>query len=818
MRNDQPNASLLPYLEAGRAPFRVEITTIPRKSASLETASIPFLRVCDSDPTACTTAANIITDAGSVVRKIFLYQQKDQYRLLDDNVWPVNNSDIDKLWQEAMAFYTHRSTNEFIDNAPLLLRDQIHSNGKFVRFQSLFYCKFRNAYFHPPCPQCSHYLQLCQDNQLLAEFDLLAYSSSLKRYLYCPECRRDKAQTEFYSLKQDPFDPPNLKDQHQLISDFGKLILNGSEADAFPCAACQEKTRCYGPENLVSKRIVPYAFYPFYLLIFEAATLHAIDFLMLLSGGSVDELRQNLLKKREVGRLNFIDDFFSEGARHPTFLTSPENPKRFLEILYLKLSFLGELTKTVSGSSESASGIDFPLSLDSVWINLPQHAERLPGIWNFKIKYFDITAHNAVSSHLTKYPSTYGHYLLGNAWFYVLLANNQQPIEQVRAELEQPLITASASDKGISKFIPKNIYPVLAPANIFWNPPSKPVKAKWQTFWGKALDLGGILLSAGTTPNTPWCEDHFCLDLESLKREILDELLGRSPLRTVEETENNEIEIAAILLKLREKCLAELKTATDLKEFGKHAHPELPKIEDEVETLAPGPPKPTGGDEDETLILSPGSYTEPKISTEQARNDEPVQETVVQSAKDMSRFPSRAKPPLTDDDETDLTETVILSPSKEAMGLPKSSPGPVQSHMADEDETDLTETVILSPSKEAMGLPKSSPGPVQSHMADEDETDLTETVILSPSKEAMGLPKSSPGPVQSHMADEDETDLTETVILSPSKNAMGIPKADRGSMDDSKKRPRSVDQKINRPENDDLLKETVVLPPRKEKK
>ena len=108
MRRDPPTTSLLSYLDAEEAKFKVEITRISSQAPGVETAQLPFLRVSDSGPTTCITAAKVITDAGSVLRRVFFLQQKDEYRLHADEIWPINNADIDQLWQEAVARYSNQ--------------------------------------------------------------------------------------------------------------------------------------------------------------------------------------------------------------------------------------------------------------------------------------------------------------------------------------------------------------------------------------------------------------------------------------------------------------------------------------------------------------------------------------------------------------------------------------------------------------------------------------------------------------------------------------------------------------------------------------
>jgi len=731
MRSDPLSTSLLSYLDAGETKFRLEITQIPRQAARVEAAFPPFLRVGDSDPTACLTSAKIITDSGGLVRQVFLLQQKDEYRLHADEIWPINNIDIDQRWQEKVARYSNAAAKKSWSNGPFLLKDQIDGSERLLRFQSLFYCIFRDVYFHPPCPQCGHDLQLCDDDQLLIESELNAYSTSLNRYLYCSECIQQSGKTAFYTFKRETSDPPHLKDLPQLISDFGKLVLNTAKADHFPCSACQEKSKCYGPDNLVVKRIVPYRFYPFYGLIFEAATLHAFDFLMLLSGATPDDLRQRLLQKRMLGRLNLLDAFCSQDAGPPSCMFAPDNPKRFLEILYLKLSFLGELVQMVSAGTDTPAGFDVPFTVDGVWVTLPDHSHRLPNFWNFKLHIMDIGAHAGSSGRLSKYPPAYSHHLLGIVWFYVLLVNKRQTIEKVRAEIEQVMAALSGPGQSFSEASQTNSRPVLAPVNIFWNPEPRTIDAGCQEFWEKSMDLGGEMLAASVEREVDWSKNRFWPALESLRKEIMDEMLGRPALRAPQQTATNDHAIAAILLKLQEKWRVELENTTDAQDLDETialSAFEKAAIESDRSAFDPeeGPPtvviapdkaaerRPPGRptvDEEETLILSPESYPASKKANAGIEDEGIVQETIVLSSKDLLNFTSTAEPPLPNSDEKDPGATIVVSPARNSTRKPTLEPGAGDDSAKDidpnkktntnqENEDVLTETVVFQPKKE----------------------------------------------------------------------------------------------------------------------
>ncbi len=731
MQGDPRPPSLLTYLDAGRTLFRLEITKIPRQTPGGGATFSAFLKIGNSGPVASLTSAKITTDAGVPVKQVFLMQQRDEYRLHADQIWPINNVDIDQRWQETVARYSNAAARKAWGNGPLLLKDQIDGSGKLLRFQSLFYCIFRDVFFHPPCPECGCDLTLCEDDQLLIESELSAYATSVRRYLYCSECFQHSGQTVFYTFKRESSDPPHLKDLLQLIGDFGKRVLNAADAGRFPCTACPEKSECYGPDNRVVKRIVPYGFYPFYGLIFEAATLHAFDFLMLLSGASPDDLRHRLLQERKLGRLSLLDAFCDQQTGPPSCLFPPDHPKRFLEILYLKLSFLGELVEMVSSGSDTPAGFEAPFTVDDVWVTLPDHSLRLPIFWNFKLQIVSIGAHAGSSGRLSKYPPSYSRHLLGITWFYVLLVNARQSIETVRAEIEDVITSPSGSGHDFSVAGQLDSRPVLAPTNIFWNPEAGAMDAGWLKFWEKAVDLGGEMLAADVDQAVGGSENRFAFSLQSLKKEIADVMLGRTDLRAPRQDTAHDHAISALLLRLQDKWRAELEIDTDSRDpdqtiampLSEKAVRESDRPAFDREQGSPtvvitpeeaaerGFSHTPSDNQEETLVLSAESYPANKKANVKTADEDIVQETIVLSSKDIFNTESTITPPHPDSGEIDLGATVVVSPARNSTRNPavetgtgnasaKETDRKTRAATHQENKDILTETVVLRPKKE----------------------------------------------------------------------------------------------------------------------
>ncbi len=724
--------SLLPYLQSDDNPFRLELSLSSREISSLENTPFPFLLISGSTPFERLLEAKIITDAGSDVRRVFLLQQSDVYPYIPDEIWPITNDDIDHRWQETSKLFSSQSGSG--GSIPIILAEQTNNNREVLPFHSLFYCVFKDSYFHPPCTQCGNLLQLCRDDTLLTASNLTSYTSSLKRHLYCPACLQATGSTQFYAFSREGTDPPEIKDRWDLLDDFGNLIIKSESKEYFPCFSCPERTTCYGTNNQVMSRIVPYSFYPFYLLIFKAATLCAADFLALLSGASVEVLRDNLSRKKAYGRLRCLEAF-EQQPKPSYFLFGSGSGKSFLEILYLKLSFLGELIGEILSGSDGATYFDVPLSLDRVWVRTADQAGLLPQFWNFKLTILDIWTDLIRQPHLSRYPPAYGHHILGTIWFYILLANGRQSVEIIRAELDKLVPALSAQDRLFSEIIQtEGAGTVLGPENIFWNPQAKQIKDTWRFLWRRSLDIGGALLAASMQPERKWSADEFWLDYNALREDIKTELFGLVTAATRTEHPDEDREISDILKRLLARWHTEIKPL------------EAPAAEQEAETFVlPGRQKPP--DLAETVILSPNSPEKESFSSSLPDDEK---ETLIMPPQ--NRF-ARPSPETESPDDEIIQETVILSPGN-------SVPPPHAEWMdSGMDQDDLPETVVISP-----GARPADRAISQARAAVQNQSNQ---IIGQPDGEKV-RPNVDHGKKEDPSQDDDI--LTETIILRPGKN------------------------------------------------
>jgi len=568
MEDNLNAASLLPYLDSNRldsnsldsssfdskkldskrldstgAHFSLRLSLITEDASALGKIPFPFLVITDSDPFTRLIEARMVTDTGSEIKRVFLLVQKDQYLLTKDELRPIGNQDIDAFWQSAFSLNeSGKGNSSFITLARQIGQQQSEGEGEcqkrqggqkgcLLPFQSLFFCKKRRLFFAPPCPVCGLPIQQCYDDTLLIKLGLQPYSTSLKRYLFCPLCVASGKSSDFYTFGLESFVSPLLKDRWDLIRGFRYLIKNKDHLDhRFLCRECPDMQECYGMDSHFLTRIVPFSFYPFHMFIVEAMSIHALDFLALISGASLDELKTQLASRQELGRagcLNAIRQYSPTSA----LMFFDQAEKYFLEVLYLKLSFLGEIIQKISTPS-SGSGIsikpDLGLSLDQIWINLGNKPSLLPLFWSFSVEILSLGEKPSENSSFSRILPSYGLHVLGLIWFYTLLVNRKQNISKVYQLLRE----AAANENGASSGGCLGGYPsggclshqTFSPENIFWNPDGREISKSCHTLWEKSLNLGWSLLRASLHYSSQWSREEFWRQVETLRAEVKNAL------------------------------------------------------------------------------------------------------------------------------------------------------------------------------------------------------------------------------------------------------------------------------------------------------
>lgn len=697
--------SLRNYLTPKIGSCFLQISLISDSQEVLEKSNFPFLEATQSDPLQRLIKGKFITEADSEIREVFLLVQRDHYLLKNDELWPITNASIDQSWQKALINHWQKASSIFLS------KPVDEKNELIAPWEPLFFCKKQKLFFPNLCPFCGKVWHLCQEDDLLAEFKLPAYSQSLERYLYCPSCFQ-QGKIEFYTYASNHAHPHFVKDRFALISALPNLFSSAIPDDLFPCKACPYQLECFGGKNWAQTRIIPFSFYPFYMIIFKAGSLNAQDFVFLIGGAKEKELQEDLQIKQEMGRKESLKTFFGERDQQTNHLFFNKD-NFFGEVLYLKLSFLNGVIQKLWSGNNFANYPESRLSLDRIWVDLPSTSGFLPTFWNFEVEIMDVfhsIAHSPFSDLLLA--ETY--YFLGQLWFYTLLVNKKQKVSQVYSALGKA-----------REFIPKaesfsfvEFSPVFRPENIFWNPDNHKVPAPFLSFWEEALKLGWSLLMWSLPEKSPSSLSYFLDKLIKLREEIKDYIFQVQVAETKGASVKEDIAIRQILKKL----LAEL---TKAEQF---------PMEEVTETvvLTPGqfkkevtPPAVTE-ETPETAIISPEDYKKIKDSPAPEFEEEAIQ-TVILHADSKPQKKPLISPTRPADEEAAQTvilttqpqhpddlgqETVIITPGSK-LSTEREKPSakklakeeiaevhPARSKEIEEKKEDLlSETVIIQPKR-----------------------------------------------------------------------------------------------------------------------
>ena len=719
VENNMHLHSLRPYLDPAGGRFWLKLPLVSEEASILEKMPFPFVVISDSHPLTHLIEAQFVTDTGHAFKKVFLLVQRDSYRLAKDELWPMNNHDIDQSWQKGFSLYSRSNQKRSV----VTLAQQIDHTGGIMPLQSLFFCKKRQIFFHPPCPYCGLPLHQCYDNDLLSRLGFRPYATSLKRYLFCPSCFVSKGISDFYMYELEVSDPSTLKNRWDLMKAFGSLLERGEHHDHFPCLDCPDNGECYRTDDLVVSRMVPFSFYPFYMLIFEATSLNALDFLSLVSGAPFEEVEARLRAKGELGRLGCLNDVKQDRLVKFPFFFDTEG-RKFLEVLYLKLSFLDEVLRTVFASDQdSYKHPSLRLSLDRIWVSLPEHDGLLPFFWDFNVVIMDIMRNPHEAPSFPKPPPSYGLHFLSLVWFYALLVNSQQDVAKVYDALGGAIDKWDVPDiVSFKNIIEEGSIEAFLPENIFWRPEGKTIPENGDILWERSLNLGWSLLKATLHDHSEWSQEGFFQQLDVLRQEVKKNFFQESP-QYQQYTQPGETKaIYRILMKIFDKWRL--------------------RIEAEREEAL-----------EKTVVLSAGDFQKeaatPEVK-EKEKEEEILAETVVISREEVQK--QAEAPPVEEKTREDLAETVVLSPG----GSLQKVVGP--SFKREEGEDALEKTIVVSPAgafkdsnKPSREFPwgttgikdKETPSKVSTNAkavkktaeASSDDDFVAETIFISPNKQ-----------------------------------------------------------------------------------
>jgi len=475
-------------------------------------------------------------------------------------------------------------------------------------------------------------------------------------------------QSDFYAYSLNGPNPPILKDRFDLIREFGQLTEGGIPSNQFPCSNCPGYQECYGAEGLATSRIVPFSFYPFFMLIFQDGLVNSLDFLSLISGALFEDLEHQLGEKQEYGRLNCLKALKLSGPVKTPFFFDKDQ-RYFLEVLYLKLSFLAELVQTVFSGLDTSKHMDLGLSIDKIWVKLSDQSSLLPFFWNFKLNLLGIGGNAPKGPFLPKFPPSYNLHFLGTAWFFSLLVNRKQGISNVYEDLGRAIERINSNDDvSFEGLLSNELKGAFSPGNIFWDPGAKTFSKGWERLWVRSLDLGWSLLKASLTGNSKWSKDKFWQELEDLRKDIKDTLFQQGFAVAQAETSSKNKAIHEILSKLIQKWSIDFDTKED--ELEKTVVVSATGGEKLAETMVISQ---EDRDIQETVMLRPqdlGKETSPPIQKEEEgerrleSNDIEVDKNVKNSEQGLEGTADIRKRINDSDGDGFLDETVILRPDK----------------------------------------------------------------------------------------------------------------------------------------------------------
>lgn len=720
--------SLLPFLERNPGTFHLRFPLASQDPEVLAHSSFPFLLISDSDPTARVVAARVDTDGGDRVASLFFLVQKDRYRLEKETLHPVTNVEVEKAWQRAGAAY--RSVGE--GRAPRFFEGQSGANGRLSPFAPLFFCKEKGRYFHPPCPRCGRPLALCADDAILAAAGLPLYSGSLERHLFCEACS-GSAGGNFYAVEVGSGAPSILRDRISLVREFGKVGGESSGDTGFPCPACPEREECFGSSLKALARIVPFSFFPFHAFAFDAMSLCAPDFLSLLSGAGAETLAKRLDSAGERGRASLVR---AAGDAAPLLFERGE--RRFLEILYLKLSLLGELFDSLPSGEKLAGPPEFRPSVDRAWVVLGAARNLLPRYWNFHAAVLDIGRYDEEDASGPGVPGRGDLSFLGVAWFEALLVNSKQDGGAIRGALSERLRHPSQGETSPFPGARDPGSPFFA-GNLFYEPATEPLSEGTAELWDGALAAGWSILLAGAGKETGTGRESITAEIRSLRARVRDRLFeGGTPAALQESgTQARKAEPASLPRK------------PEFVAAGDDADAAIAGILDAIlrkwsaDASAAGAPPPP-----ETKASPPRPRPAPPAA------DDFLVKTVVLGAQ---RGPARpAGTPLIAADPASTPRGIASKPSVAA--APQAAP----------DDT-IEKTMILRAGNAPPAAPRTAPPPPAPPPAPDDFLDRT--VILGPGKSGV-VP---PAPEKAKAAKEPEPppatepeaefDLEKTVVI-----------------------------------------------------
>jgi hypothetical protein len=624
--------SLLPFLESEREGFSLEIPTSDPVDDEFHGDFRPF-QVADSGQCfSMIVKANLASSHAGPCLPLFLLIQRDHYPVSSSGLRTYTNADMDRIWLDTIQSCSADKT--------------VFRHPDPACFKPLFFCRHKTLFFHPPCPECGGLLDLCTDDRLLKQAALFSYHASLKRYLFCPRCQAGEGKNIFYQYSRYPEDRVFVKDRFDLVRDFKRLRSASSES--FPCLFCPEHAQCHITGEKALSRISVFSFYPFYMLVFDAASVKGVDFIPLLSGARMEDIPA---LADTVSGAALDANRISHGGTG--FFFEKEN-RFFLEVLYLKLSFIEKFARILKQKVHDNIRSIVNLSAHSIWLTPLNQGSMLPFFWGFDLNIIDLLSNRHEDGGDVFPAGNKNIDFLAGLWFYTFLVNRNQGQNEVFAGLRQ-LSGNNSLEAYFSDYTRLvQAYPFLAVENIFWHPENGTVSEQWHPLWLKTL-AAGIRFFQPHSQDLKTEVDTLLQDLDGLKQKVkislfatrsaADEPLAAPKAQLTDHevppgTQARKQAVRSLLLQLKDKWQAE-----EMK----------------------GDSDPGGQEEDvlETIVLSSPDKNVPESAPDPGADFEDLEKTVVLTPDHMTGSDGGAEQ---NDrffgENDDLDKTVVISPKK----------------------------------------------------------------------------------------------------------------------------------------------------------
>jgi hypothetical protein len=679
--------SLLPYLESGNNGIVLDIYVLRQDNPQGTSHPFAFQSAGPPKPFSRLIKGGLKCDGSNrIFQPVFMMIQKDEGFSDTEPFSSQNNTTLDQAWLDTIQFFS-QAPGTFTMTGP---------GHEPAQLKPLFYCSFKHRFFHPPCPECGGELVLCKDDGILKKAGLDSFHTGLNRYLFCPQCHASDSNHFFYAYAGQADDPAGVMDRHGLIKRFSnirKAVPNG-----FPCADCPEHSACYLTGQNALSRIGFLSFYPFYMLVFNACRMTGTQFLQRLSDGTASAPQP----------LPFRLDTVQSSDRESSQYVFKDDPRLWLETLFLKYAFLKKVLTSVEKRLTGQVQPIYGLNMDSIWINTKSDGGMMPFFWDYELHLLDLVTTRPMDLFQTSMADNRHTNFIAQLCLYIFFVNQKhdaQTVFQSGADLLQRTGENEWAD---------NTQALFKPENIFWNPAPVSLAESWHGLWMRTIQFAGSLIKEKEILDFPAFINTCIRQVDDIQKAVKSELFSKNlQIKT-----DPVVPAAGANRQEAPREMPPTETAQKDAPTNQAIADILKRLKSKWESQAPAEPD---LDEDvmETVVLSSSegikqSYDVPtqKIMDTTDQNDfEQMQKTVVLGTQ------ATADPAPSEFE--DIQETVVLK-----TGSIPQAPEP------EKEFEGMEETVILT---SGTGVPPDDTPDNSDNFFSEDD-DFDKTVILPPKK------------------------------------------------------------------------------------